>query len=78
MTLTSGDSVDLVLVDFHSPETVEHRSEEKIATLLRNAVRSGESLLNAATQRNWVNDKDVQALRSEIGAALKTSPAGSM
>ena len=47
-----------------------HRvSEERIATLLRNAVKCGESLLNAIGQRDWVNDKDAQALRSEIGAA---------
>jgi hypothetical protein len=47
-----------------------HRvSEERIATLLRNAVKCGESLLNAIGQRDWVNDKDAQALRIEIGAA---------
>jgi hypothetical protein len=69
MKLTSADSVELVLVDFHSPESVKHRSEERIATLLGNAVKCGESLLNATRQRDWVNDKDVQALRSEIGAA---------
>ena len=69
MKLTSADSVELILVDFNSPESVKHRSEERIATLLRNAVKCGESLLNAIGQRDWVNDKDAQALRIEIGAA---------
>jgi hypothetical protein len=69
MKLTSADSVELILVDFHAPETIKHRSEQRIATLLRNAVTSGESLLNTAKELDWINDRDVQALRSEVGAA---------
>jgi hypothetical protein len=67
--LTTADSVELVLVDFHNPETIKHRSEQRIATLLENAISSGESLLNTAKEQNWGNDQDVQALRGEIGAA---------
>ena len=81
MKLTSADSVELILVDFHSPESVRHRSEERIATLLRNAVKCGESLLNAIGQLDWVNDKDAQALRIEIGAAkalLQSRKVGSV
>ena len=69
MKLRTTESVELVFVDFHTPETIEHRSEQRIATLLRNAIISGESVLNSAKERGWGGDADVQALRSEMGAA---------
>lgn len=67
--LTSGDSVELVLVDFHTPETIKHRSQQRMAGLLRNAITVGQSILKTATEQSWVNDQDVQALHCEIGAA---------
>ena len=76
MKLTSADSLQLVLVDFHNGDMVEHRSDERIATLLENAIAAGESLLNTAKERNWGDDKDVQALRGEIGAAVVLLSSG--
>ena len=70
ITLTSADSVQVVLVDFHNGDMVKHRSDEGIATLLENAIASGESLLNTAKEQNWGHDQDVQALRGEVGAAM--------
>ena len=67
--LRSADSVELVLVDFHTPEKIEHRSEHSIAALLRNAIASGQSLLDTANTQNWANDQDVETLRGEVGAA---------
>lgn len=70
MKLTSAESVEVVLVnDRRTPERIEHRSEQGITALLRNAITAGQSILKTATEQSWVNDRDVQALRGEIGAA---------
>jgi hypothetical protein len=76
MKPTSADSVQLDLVDFHTGEMVKHRSDERIATLLENGIASGESLVNTAKEQNWDNDKDIQALRDEIGAAVALLDTG--
>jgi hypothetical protein len=76
MKLTSADSVQLVLVDFHTGDVIKLRSDERIATLLENAIASGESLLNTAKEQNWGYDQDVQALRAEIGAAMVLLSSG--
>jgi hypothetical protein len=72
---TSPDSVELNFVTLRTKEVVEHHSEQTIRSLLRNAVACAQSVLNSANEHDWVDDPDIQALRSAVGAANSVLPA---
>jgi hypothetical protein len=66
----SREAIELSLVNFRKDEVVEHRSEETIRLLLRNAVACGQSVLNSSNEHDWgKKDHDIQSLRSAVSAA---------